>query len=148
MEMKIHINHLKTLLPCLLSSVARSQGRRPRGVHSVCKVDRSGVENRDSCLVLGGFGKSSQPPYLWHPFPEDAVLPMRLLWAQRSQHRQSSQDWSCHEGRCLGKLPVVTWASSWGHLDAVHSQAFYSSVSVPSVTLQRPSPLCYLSLCV
>ena len=109
MEMKIHINHLKTLLPCLLSSVARSQGRRPRGEHSVCKEDRSGIENWVSCLVLGGFGKSSKPPCLWHPFPEDAVLPMRLLWAQRSQHGQSSQDWSWHGGRCLGKLPVVTW---------------------------------------
>ena len=26
-------------------------------------------------------------------------------------------------------------ASSWGHLDAVHSQAFYSSVSVPSMSV-------------
>lgn len=81
MEMKIHVNHLKTLLPCLLFSAARSQGGRPRAEHSVCKVDRSGVKNWVSCLVLSGFGKSSQPACPWHPFPADVVLPMRLLWA-------------------------------------------------------------------
>lgn len=69
-----------------------------------------------------------------------------LLWAPGELTQVTSQDQAWRGGDARAGCLLSYGHPHRGDSEAVHSQSFYALVSVPSVSLRTPRPLCYLPL--